>query len=244
MNVSTASVIWSPCAPSSASPKIAFPRGACRRAVELVEEQFGESTLPLQEFQFLEQGRDVLVIPPGAARPFSPIKQQWAFLFDAAPRLEIACHGEPHARNSSSKQLSIARRGLELLPRPSTTIATCLKSCAGLGGRAYQSRRGALPNGTAPMSALDEFLAAVQLDPLNGISRYNLGCVLEEQGEMDEAIEHLRRAARAMPAHADVHFNLALAYEKRGDRHLAREEWMLYLRYAPNGRGPNKPAHT
>ena len=63
-----------------------------------------------------------------------------------------------------------------------------------------------------------EFLAAVQLDPLNGISRYNLGCVLEEQGEIDEAIEHLRRAARAMPAHADVHFNLALAYEKRGER--------------------------
>ena len=48
-------------------------------------------------------------------------------------------------------------------------------------------------------------------------------------------IEHLRRAARAMPAHADVHFNLALAYEKRGERRLAREQWMLYLRYAPNG---------
>ncbi len=77
------------------------------------------------------------------------------------------------------------------------------------------------------------FLAAVQLDPLNGISRYNLGCVLEEQGEIEDAIRHLRRAARAMPGHADVHFNLALAYEKKNERRLAREEWVLYLRYAP-----------
>jgi tetratricopeptide (TPR) repeat protein len=45
----------------------------------------------------------------------------------------------------------------------------------------------------------------------------------------------LQRAARAMPAHADVHFNLALAYEKRGERRQAREHWLLYLRYAPNG---------
>ena len=80
-----------------------------------------------------------------------------------------------------------------------------------------------------------EFLSAVQLDPLNGISRYNLGCVLEEQGEIDQAIDHLERAVRALPAHADVHFNLALAYEKRGEMRLAREQWALYLRHAPNG---------
>jgi hypothetical protein len=38
-----------------------------------------------------------------------------------------------------------------------------------------------------------------------------------------------------MPAHADVHFNLALAYEKRGERLAAREQWTLYLKYAPQG---------
>jgi tetratricopeptide (TPR) repeat protein len=75
----------------------------------------------------------------------------------------------------------------------------------------------------------------VQIDPLNGISRYNLGCTLEELGEIDEAIDHLRRAASAMPAHPDVHFNLALAYEKRGENRAAHEHWVLYLRYAPSG---------
>lgn len=83
--------------------------------------------------------------------------------------------------------------------------------------------------------ARSAFQAAVQLDPLNGISRYNLGCVLEEQGEFAEAIDHLQRAARAMPAHPDVHFNLALAHEKRGEKKRAHDEWVLYLRYAPNG---------
>ena len=47
-------------------------------------------------------------------------------------------------------------------------------------------------------------------------------------GELDEAIEHLRCAASTMPAHADVRFNLALAYEKRGEPpKLAREQWEL-----------------
>src|SRR4029077_15876162 len=83
--------------------------------------------------------------------------------------------------------------------------------------------------------ACASFRAAVELDSLNGIARYNLGCTLEELGEIDAAVEHLRRAARAMPAHADVHFNLALAHEKRGERRLAREQWLLYIRHAPNG---------
>jgi Flp pilus assembly protein TadD len=64
--------------------------------------------------------------------------------------------------------------------------------------------------------------------------------VLEEQGELEEAIDHLRRAAIVMPAHADVHFNLALAYEKAGKGRMAREQWILYLRYAPNGPWANQ----
>jgi hypothetical protein len=40
------------------------------------------SSLPLQELQFLDQGREVLVVPPGAnGKPFNPIRQQWVFPF-------------------------------------------------------------------------------------------------------------------------------------------------------------------
>ncbi len=40
------------------------------------------------------------------------------------------------------------------------------------------------------------FLAALALDPANAICRYNLGCVYEEAGKIDEAIENLRCAIR------------------------------------------------
>jgi tetratricopeptide (TPR) repeat protein len=59
--------------------------------------------------------------------------------------------------------------------------------------------------------------------------------VLEERGDIVRAIEHLKWAEELMPTYADVHFNLALAYEKHGERLRAREQWILYLRYAPNG---------
>ena len=55
-------------------------------------------------------------------------------------------------------------------------------------------------------AARAEFSAAVQLDPWNGIGRYNLGCVLEEQGEIDEAIGLAPRGApcRRMPTSISI----------------------------------------
>ena len=205
-----------------------------RRAVTLMEQQFGESPLLLQELRFVEQGRDLLVIPPGAARPFSPLKQQWVFPFDAATfPAKLHSMTGPTPEELFQTALDCETRP-ETLPRAVENYRQVLERAPdwvdahiNLGVALYQL-------GHAE-EARTEFFAAVQLDPLNGISRYNLGCVLEEQGEFDEAIDHLRRAARAMPAHADVHFNLALAYEKRGKRSMAREQWLLYLRNAPNG---------
>jgi tetratricopeptide (TPR) repeat protein len=205
-----------------------------RRAVTLMEQQFGESPLRLQELRFVEQGRDLLVIPPGAERPFNPLKQQWVFPFDATS-LPAKLHSMAGPTPEELFQIALdCETRPELLPQAVESYRQVLDLAPGwvdahinLGVALYQ-----MGQATA---ARAEFFAAVQLDPLNGISRYNLGCVLEEAGEVDEAIEHLQRAARAMPSHADVHFNLALAYEKRGERSLAREQWLLYLKNAPNG---------
>jgi tetratricopeptide (TPR) repeat protein len=211
-----------------------IPARRVKRAVALVEQQFGEAPLPLQALRFLEQGRDVLVIPPGAARPFSPIKQQWAFSF-ATPALPAQIHSMIGPTPEDLFQSALdCEANPETLPQAVENYRQVIDLAPdwvdahiNLGVSLYQLGK--------TEEAHAEFLSAVQIDPLNGIARYNLGCVLEEQGEIDAAIEHLRRAARAMPAHADVHFNLALAYEKRGERRMAREQWMLYLRYAPNG---------
>jgi tetratricopeptide (TPR) repeat protein len=205
-----------------------------RRAVTLIEQQFGGSSLPLQELHLVEQGREVLVVPPGAERPFNPFSQQWVFPFDIpvrAAKLHSMAGPTPeqffeNALNCETRQ-EMLPQAIENYQRVVELAPDWIEAHINLGVAYYQM--GQLSDARAA------FRAAVELDPLNGISRYNLGCTLEELGEFEEAIDHLRRAARAMPAHADVHFNLALAYEKRGERRAARDHWMLYLRYAPNG---------
>jgi len=211
-----------------------IPARRVRRAIELVEQQFGQAPLPLEALRLLELGRDVLVVPPGTPHPFNPFRKQWALAFDsqetpaiphamAAPTPEqlfeiaLSCETDPDFLPEAALNY---RRVLDLAP-------DWIEAHINLGVALYQMGK--------TEEAQAEFLSAVQLEPLNGIAQYNLGCVLEEQGEIEEAIKHLTRAARAMPAHPDVHFNLALAYEKRGDIKLARDEWTLYLRYAPNG---------
>jgi tetratricopeptide (TPR) repeat protein len=211
-----------------------IPARRVRRAINLVEQQIGTTPLSLHQLRFIEQGRDVLVIPPGDTRPFNPLKQQWAFSFSAVnprdklrslsgPTIEdlfraaIECETD---QDTLPDAIGYYRQILVLSP-------DWVEAHINLGVALYQT-------GDVD-AARAAFLEAVRLDPWNGICRYNLGCVLEEQGEIDEAIRHLRCAARALPNHADARFNLALAYEKRGQRKLAREQWMLYLRHAPNG---------
>ena len=88
-----------------------IPARRVRRAVSLIEQQFGESAMPLHEFRFLEQGRDVLVIPPGASRPFSPLKQQWVFAFDPSSRPQNCTPWRVRRPRNCFRARSIARRG-------------------------------------------------------------------------------------------------------------------------------------
>ena len=210
------------------------PARRLRQVVRVLEQQFGAHSLPIQELGLLEHGREILVIPPGTARPFNPLRQQWVFPFETAFRSKKL---HPMAERSAEELFEWAldcETRPEMIPEAIETYRRIIELAPdwieahiNLGVACYHT--GYLDDACAA------FRAAVSLDPLNGISRYNLGCTLEELGEIDEAVDHLRRAARAMPAHSDVHFNLALAYEKRGERRLARDEWALYLRYAPYG---------
>jgi len=209
------------------------PAWRVRRAVSLMQQQFGTPSV-LQELRIVEQGRDVLVVPPGTEGPFDPLKRQWALPFEAlGHRSKVCALAGPtpeelfqHALDCETDP-SLLPQAVESYREVLALAPEWIDAHINLGVALYQLGR--------VEEARDQFAAAVQLDPLSGISRYNLGCVLEEQGHIDEAIDHLRRAARAMPGHADVHFNLALAYEKRGERDLARTEWVAYLRHAPNG---------
>ena len=219
-----------------------IPARRLRRAVSLVEKEFARelgprplaAAIPLHELRLVEHGREVLVVPPGSSRPFDPLRRQWAFPFGvpiqpsaphrlAGPTPEALFESALDWENRPGmlpQAIECYREVLELAP-------DWIEAHINLGVALYQSGR--------VEESRAAFQDAVQLDPMNGISRYNLGCVLEEQGEIDAAVEHLRHAASVMPAHPDVHFNLALAHEKRGEARLARDQWTLYLRYAPHG---------
>ena len=211
-----------------------IPASRVKRAISLVEEQFEAPSLRLHEVSTIERGSEILIVPPGDSRPFDPIRRQWGLPFETKAAPEKV---RPMTARSAEELFETALR-LEARPESLPDAAehyrrvldrapNWVEAHINLGVALYQMGM--------TEEARAAFLSAVQIDPANGISRYNLGCVLEEQGKMAEAIEHLSAAARAMPKHADVHFNLALAYEKSGARDLARHEWVLYLRHAPNG---------
>jgi tetratricopeptide (TPR) repeat protein len=211
-----------------------IPARRVRRAVSLLQQQFDASAVPLQELRLLEHGRDVLVVPPGAARPFNPIRRQWAFPFcmsgSSAPPRALASRTPEEffeAALDCEKNPAMLPQAIDCYREVLNLAPDWIEAHINLGVALYQAGQ--------VEEARVSFQNAVALDPQSGISRYNLGCVLEEQGDLDAAVDHLRRAASAMPAHPDVHFNLALAHEKRGERRLAREQWTLYLRYAPDG---------
>lgn len=211
-----------------------IPARRVRTAVASIEQEFGSTELALNELTLVDYKGGLAVVPPGATAPYDPLTRQWLLGFEIgsaagelrsmAPRAPedffqraLDCEGDPE---TLPEAVSNYRRVIDAAPN-------WIEAHINLGVALYQM--GCVTDAQAA------FESAVRLDPQNGISRYNLGCVLEEQGEIDQAVEHLREAATLMPAHADVHFNLALAYDKRGEHKLAREEWTAYLRYAPNG---------
>ena len=59
--------------------------------------------------------------------------------------------------------------------------------------------------------------------------------MFDQLGDSHGAIEHLRRAVELAPHLADAHLNLALVYDQRGEKDLARKHLSLYLHYEPRG---------
>ena len=64
---------------------------------------------------------------------------------------------------------------------------------------------------------------------------FDLGNVLDELGRPDESILAYRRAIFLAPGYADAHYNLALAYERKGERRRALTHWQTYVRLDKSG---------
>ena len=66
-------------------------------------------------------------------------------------------------------------------------------------------------------------------DPECAEAAYNLGSLAEDQGDVEAAIAHYRRALEISADYADAHFNLAAALARSGHGADAVMHWQRYL---------------
>jgi len=76
---------------------------------------------------------------------------------------------------------------------------------------------------------------ATVADPGYVLAFFDLGNVLDELDRPDESIEAYCRAITLAPRYADAHYNLALAYEKKGETRAAMRHWRTYVRLDRSG---------
>ena len=76
---------------------------------------------------------------------------------------------------------------------------------------------------------------ATEADPEYALGFFDLGNVLDEMQRLEEAVEAYSQAIKLVPQYADAHYNLALAFERQGDRRRALCHWTAYVRLDPVG---------
>jgi tetratricopeptide (TPR) repeat protein len=76
---------------------------------------------------------------------------------------------------------------------------------------------------------------ATESDPSYVLAFFDLGNVLDELQRPDESIAAYCRAIALAPGYGDAHYNLALAYERKGERRRALAHWQVYVRLDKSG---------
>ncbi|MFZ0746997.1 MAG: tetratricopeptide repeat protein [Terracidiphilus sp.] len=76
---------------------------------------------------------------------------------------------------------------------------------------------------------------ATENDPGYVLAFFDLGNVLDELERPEESIAAYLEAVALSPRYADAHYNLALAYERRGERRPALRHWQIYVRLDRTG---------
>jgi len=80
-------------------------------------------------------------------------------------------------------------------------------------------------------AALDEEHVALRLDPLSSINNCNLGDILADNHQMEQAIEQYLKTIRIDPQFSLAHVGLAMAYASQGRFQDAIREMQIGLKY-------------
>lgn len=78
------------------------------------------------------------------------------------------------------------------------------------------------------------YRTTLALNPNADLAHNNLGLLLGQAGELNEAIQHLQRAVELRPSSAHAHNNLANAFRATGQPRLAAEQYGFSLKLDPD----------
>ncbi len=92
----------------------------------------------------------------------------------------------------------------------------------------------ALEQTNQPEAAMDQFRAAIGIDPLRAESHFGLAVGLHKQGRRGEAIAEYRETIRLQPASVEARSNLALALNEQGNAEDAIAEFNQALSLEPD----------
>ena len=126
------------------------------------------------------------------------------------------------AEEQGRKQIAMASYGKILALDPNYTAALI-----NLGTLHYHQKQYA--------RAEELYRQATKADASYVLAFFDLGNVLDELQRPDESIDAYKRAIQLAPGYADAHYNLALAYERKGERRRALTHWQIYVRLDKNG---------
>jgi len=170
-----------------------------------------------------------------------PIARQFLFDFDSPRQSELAevSSAASHQAARESRVQGLFFSAVRMEERGKTQEAVVhyesilaldphhAPSCINLGTIQYNQRQF--------IEAEKLYRRATAADPNYALAFFDLGNVLDELQRLPEAIAAYCTAIRLVPHYGDAHYNVALAYERIGDRRAALRHWTSYIKLDPVG---------
>lgn len=195
---------------------------------------------PLSEASFVRRGSRLSFRHGGAL--VDPVTQQLAFDFETSPARQlrvVGSAGESAARQVADLQ-EMFLRAVRLEESAATTSQAIEMYEAILEVRPAHApaliNLGTIHYNLRDYAAAERFYRRATLaDPEYALAFFDLGNVLDEMQRLAEATVAYQRAVALVPQYADAHYNLALSYERQGQRRRALRHWLAYVRLDSTG---------
>jgi tetratricopeptide (TPR) repeat protein len=211
-----------------------------RDSVEAMQAASG-MTNPLVESKVGRTGARLVFRHSGLI--LDPIRQQFVFDFEAAGGPQpVTVAMLPAGQAASLRERELQRRFIEAVQAEEQSRKPAAMELYREILEADPAYTAALINlGTLHYHRKEYGMAeelyrrATAADPEYVLAFFDLGNVLDELQRPDESITAYARALELAPRYADAHYNLALAYERKGERRRALKHWQAYVRLDKRG---------